>query len=114
MLKDLFNIFSHQENENQNYFEILTPGRMAEIKNSSDNSCENVEQRKHSSIARSENLYKHYINIVVHQKTRINLPQDSAIAVCHIHKECAILPQGLFLTYVHSNFICNSQKLETT
>jgi hypothetical protein len=32
----------------------------------------------------------------------------------HIHKRCCTVPQVHVLYYVHSNFICNSQKLETT
>jgi hypothetical protein len=32
----------------------------------------------------------------------------------YIPKTYSTIPQGHLLSYVHSNFICNSQKLETT
>jgi hypothetical protein len=31
----------------------------------------------------------------------------------HIPKRCSTIPQGYLLNYVHSCFICNSQKHET-
>ena len=36
------------------------------------------------------------------------------ITLEHIPKRCSALPQGHLLNYVHSNFVHNSQKLETT
>lgn len=47
------------------------------------------------------------IHVAVPQKTG-NLPQDPAVSLGHIPKEYAILPQGLFLNYIHSNFIHSS------
>jgi hypothetical protein len=32
----------------------------------------------------------------------------------YIHKRCSTIPQGHWLDYVHSGFIFNNQKLETT
>ena len=44
----------------------------------------------------------------------IDLPQDPNTIPRHISKRCSTIPQEYFLNYVHSSFIHDSQKLETT
>ena len=55
------------------------------------------------------------INLGVSQKTGISsTSKPSYTTPGSIHKRCFIIPQGHLLHYVHSSFIRNSQKLETT
>ena len=56
------------------------------------------------------------INMVLLRKLGINLPQDPVIPLLGIkprYQGFSFIPQGHLLNCVHSNFICNSQKLET-
>jgi hypothetical protein len=87
----------------------LTPIRMVKIKTSSDtHNSKDVEQKKRSSLLLG-------INVAVSQKAgNISTSRPSYITPGHISKRCCTIPQGHLLTYVHSSFICNSQKLETT
>ena len=55
------------------------------------------------------------INLVVSQKIgNSSTSRPSYTTPGHIPKRCSTIPQGRLLNYVHSSFICNSQKLETT
>jgi hypothetical protein len=54
------------------------------------------------------------INLEVPQKIGINLLEDPAIPLLGIYSNVPTMPQGHMFHYVHSSFICNSQKLETT
>jgi hypothetical protein len=66
MAEKQVNIPSHQRNESQNYFEILsyTLVRITKINNTSESSYLRImEQGEHSSFAcGSANLYRHYGN----------------------------------------------------
>jgi hypothetical protein len=53
--------------------------------------------------------------LVVSQKTGNNFTSRLTYTTPgQIPKRCPTIPQGHLLTYVHSSFICNRQKLETT
>jgi hypothetical protein len=55
------------------------------------------------------------INLPVSEKTgNSSTSRPSYITPEHILKRCSTIPQGHVLCYVHSSFIYNSQKLETT
>ena len=55
------------------------------------------------------------INLVVSQKIgNSSTSRSSNITPGHILKRCSTILQGHMFYYVHSNFICNIQKLETT
>jgi hypothetical protein len=76
-----------------------------------------VEKEKHSSIGgRIANWYNHPGNQSgdslknwkqIHLKT-------SNTSLGNIPKRCPTMPQRHVFHYVHSSFICDSQKLETT
>ena len=55
------------------------------------------------------------INLVVPQKIGNRSTEDQAISLLkHISKRSSTTTQGQMFHYVHSDPICNSQKLETT
>ena len=55
------------------------------------------------------------INLVVSQKTgNRSTSRPSCSTPGHIPRRNFTIPQGYLLKHVHSSFICNSQKLETT
>ena len=55
------------------------------------------------------------INLVVSQKTgNSSTSRASYTTPGHIPKRCSTVPQAHLLSYVHSSFIHNSQKLRTT
>lgn len=79
---------------------------------------EDVEQEKHFSIAGgSANLHNYFGNQfgIFSEKLGTVLPQDTAIPLLGISpRRCSNTPQRHSLNCVHSSFIHNSQKLETT
>jgi hypothetical protein len=78
---------------------------------------EDVKQGEHSSIAGgSANLYNHFGNqFGGFQKTENSATsRPSYTTPGHIPKRCSNIPQRHLLNSVHSSFIRNSQKLETT
>jgi hypothetical protein len=55
------------------------------------------------------------INLNISQKIgNISTSRHSYTTPGHIPTRCSTIPQGYSLNYVHSSFICNSQKLEAT
>jgi len=117
--KEMFNIISLQENANQNNPDILlTPIRMAKIKNSGSSRCwQGCGERGTSFIAGGiSSWYNHSGNQFVglsenweeiYQKTQL-------YTLGHIPKRCSTIPRGHILHYVNSSLIYNSQKLERT
>jgi hypothetical protein len=76
-----------------------------------------VEQGEHSSIAgRSANMSATLeIKMVISQKIwNPSISTPSYTTPEYIPKRWSTNPQGLLLNYVHSRFIHNSQKVETT
>jgi len=89
--------------------------RMAKIKNTSDSSCEDVEQGEHSTAGGRANLYSHCGNQYCSSSGSWELITSShnyATLGC-ILKGCYILSQEHLLNNVHCDFIHNSQKVET-
>ena len=84
---------------------------MVKIKNSRD---KDVEQEKHSFIdGGSANLYNCFENqFADSSENRLDLSPDPSIPLLGRYVNEA--PQGHLLNYVHTSFIHNSQKLETT
>ena len=75
-----------------------------------------VEEEEHPSIAVGVQTctITLEINLMVSQKTGTSsTSRPSYIIPGHILKRCSTIPQGHMLHYVHSSFICSSQKLET-
>ena len=64
----------------------------------------------------STNLYTHFqINLVISHKIGNRcIPRPSCTTSGHILNRSSTVLQGHLLNYAHSNFIHNSQKLETT
>jgi hypothetical protein len=114
----MFNILSHQEHTNQKDPKIpsYTWERLRPKAQELAHAGEDVEHREHTSIAgASANLYNHFGNLMVAQKTGNNsTSRPSYTTPGHIHKRCLTISQGHLLNYVHSSFTHNSQKLETT
>ena len=104
--KEMFNILSCWGNVNQNYLRFhFTPVRMTTISNTSNNLLMGMQ----TCTATVE------INMVVPQKIRNQSTTGPSCTTCtQILKEHSILPPEHLCNYVHSDFIHNSQKLETT
>jgi hypothetical protein len=93
----------------------LIPVRMAKIKNS--RADKDVEQGNTSSFLVSVQTYTTTleINFVVSQKTgNSSTSRSSYTTTGYIPKRCSIVPPRQVSNYVHSSFISNSQKVETT
>jgi hypothetical protein len=55
------------------------------------------------------------LKITVEVSQKIDLHEDTALTTLrNIPNGCPTMPQGQVFQYVHSNLICDSQKLETT
>ena len=106
-----------QGNGNQNNFDIPPYTLMAKIKNS-----RNMLVRLWSKgntppllVGVQTCTTTLEINLAVSQKTgNSSTSRPSYTTPGHIPKRCPTIPQGHLLNYVHSSFIHNSQKLETT
>jgi hypothetical protein len=95
--------------------------RMTTMKNSHDSTCRQGCQQREGSIPPllvgvQTSKITFEINLAVSQKTgNSSMSRTRYLIPGYIYtKDVPLIPQGHLLNYVHSNFICNSQKLETT
>jgi hypothetical protein len=114
----MFNILSHKGNANQND-SVIPFIRMTKIKNSRDNTLLVRMWSKGSTPPLMKGVKicttTLEINLVVSQKIgNISTSRPSYSTPGHIPKRSSIIPQGHVLHYIHSRFIHNSQKWETT
>ena len=112
----MFKVLSHQGNANQcNSEDAVNPSEWLRSKPQEiAHAGKGVEQGKYIFIP-SGSTTTLKTNLVVSQKTGNSsslIPTYTTPG--HIPKRCSNIPQRHLLNYVHSIFICNSQKLQTT